>query len=368
MSKPYTFYGADLSLYSGKLRAYLRFKRIPYVEVAPNFYTFNVTIKRHTGDAVIPVLVSPEGSWMQDTSDIIEAMEARFPNAPVVPPTPVQAFAARLFELWGDEFWLPTAMHARWSHQEENYPLFERDATQSFFPGWPLWISRLIVKQGLAKMLAEFLPVLGVNRDSAPLLDKWIAQQLDALDAHFAVQPFLFGSRPSLGDYGMIGPLYAHLGRDPWPLRNLIEPRKHLHAWVQRMINPPAGEGEFLPDDRLAQTLTPMLRSIFDEMTPFLASGAGELRRVIKNFKPGERLPRFMGQTEYPLAGGRWRQKLLPYTLWMAQRVVDSYRSLPEADAAKVKAWLGTIGGLPILELDLPRLRRAGLRAALAED
>ena len=365
MSQTYTFYGSDLSLYSGKLRAYLRFKGIPYVERAPNFYTFNVTIKRHTGDAVVPVLVTPEGTWLQDTSDIIATLEQRFPRVPVLPATPIQAFAARLFELWGDEFWLPTAMHTRWSHPKENYPLFEQDATQGFFPGWPTWISRLVVKKGLASMLADFLPVLGVSKETAPLLDRWIALQLDALDRHFAEHAFLFGSRPSIGDLGLIGPLYAHLGRDPWPKQHLIDPRRHLSAWVERMMNPAVMQGEFLPEDRLADTLLPMLRSIFDEMTPYLASGVVELRKVMNDLEAGKRLPRFLGQVEYPLADGRWRQKLLPYTLWMAQRIVDSYKQLPEADAARVRSWLTDMGGSALLDLDIPRLRRMGLRAAL---
>ena len=365
MTPAYTFYGAELSLYSGKLRAYLRFKGIPHVEVAPNFYTFNVTIKRRTGDAVVPVLVSPEGTWMQDTSDIIATLERRFPEAPVVPSSPIKGFAARLFELWGDEFWLPTAMHMRWSHQAENYPLFEHDATMSFFPGWPLWISRLIVKKGLASMLAGFLPILGISAQTAPLLDRWTDLQLDALDRHFADQSFLFGSRPSLGDFGLIGPLYAHLGRDPWPKTNLIEPRRHLAAWVHRMMNPAVRQGDFLPGDQLPETLTPMLHSIFKEMTPFLESGVGELRKVMGNFAVGKRLPRFLGQTEYPLADGVWRQKLLPYTLWMAQDILDEYQKLPAADAAKVRAWLERMDGAAFLQLDIPRLRRIGLRVAL---
>ena len=365
MSNPYTFYGAELSLYSGKLRAYLRFKGIPHVEVNPSFYTFNVTIKRRVGDAVIPVLLDPAGNWMQDTSEIIQLLEERFPEAAVIPLSPVQAFAARLFELWGDEFWLPTAMHTRWSHRRENYPLFEHDATQGFFPGWPRAVSGLIVRKGLARMLIGFLPKLGIDARTAPLLDAWTEHQLDALDRHFAAQPFLFGSRPSLGDLGLIGPLYAHLGRDPWPRQHLIEPRQHLHAWVQRMQHPVARQGEFLAGDALPETLMPMLRSIFDEMVPLLQSGIHALRAAMPSLKAGKRLPRFLGKVDFPLHSGRWSQELLPYTLWMAQRILDQFRQLPDDDAARVRAWLEQAGGQAFLDLDIPRLRRMGLRAAL---
>lgn len=366
MTRPFIFYGVDLSLYSGKLRSYLRFKDILYVEQAPSFVTFNFTIKRKTGDAVVPVLVSPESVWMQDTSEIIEVMEQRFPDAPVLPSSPVQNFAARLFELWGDEFWLPTAMHMRWSHPVENYPLFEKDACDSFFPGWPRWFSSSIVKHGLARKLHGFLPVLGVSPKTAPLLDKWTNEQLDALDRHFAVHPYLFGSCMSLGDLGLIGPLYAHLGRDPWPKRHLIEPRKSLHAWVQRMMNPKAKQGEFLRGDQVPQTLAPMLRSIFKEMTPLLNGGARVLREAKTSHGPGERLPRQMGEASYPLSDGQWTQQVFPYTLWMAQRIQDHYKNLPKAEAAQVLDWLKTLGGEAFLELDIPRLSRMGLRSCFA--
>ncbi|MBK6559245.1 MAG: glutathione S-transferase C-terminal domain-containing protein [Comamonadaceae bacterium] len=38
---------------------------------------------------------------------------------------------------------------------------------------------------------------------------------LDLLDAHFAQHRFLFGERPTLGDFGLVGSMYGHLGRDP---------------------------------------------------------------------------------------------------------------------------------------------------------
>lgn len=366
MTKPYIFYGVDLSLYSGKLRAYLRFKGIPYVERSPSFVTFNFTIKRKTGDAVVPVLVTPEGEWLQDTSEIIATLERRFPDAPVLPASPVQRFAARLFELWGDEFWLPTAMHMRWSHPQENYSLFEHDAVQAFFPSWAAGIGRFIVRNGLARQLHAMVRVLGVTPETAPLLDKWTVEQLDALDRHFAVYPYLFGTCMSLGDLGLIGPLYAHLGRDPWPRKHLIEPRKHLHAWVQRMQNPVARQGEFLPGDQMPETLSPMLRSIFQEMTPWLDGGARVLREAKTSHSVGQRLPRHMGLTTCPLSEGQWSQQIFPYTLWMAQRILDAYRALPPAEAAQVRDWLKSMGGEAFLQLDIPRLRRMGLRAALA--
>ena len=35
---------------------------------------------------------------------------------------------------------------------------------------------------------------------------------------NFDAYPYLLGGKPSIGDFGMIAPLYGHLGRDAKPL------------------------------------------------------------------------------------------------------------------------------------------------------
>src|SRR5262245_18508581 len=124
MSGRFTLYGMKVTWYTAKLRPYLRYKGIDFVERLPSLLTYGVTIKRRFGNPTIPVLVTPEGEWLQGTSIIIERLEQRFPVAPVVPREQLQRFAAHLIELWGDEFWHSTGMHTRWSYPE-NRPAWE---------------------------------------------------------------------------------------------------------------------------------------------------------------------------------------------------------------------------------------------------
>ena len=42
---------------------------------------------------------------------------------------------------------------------------------------------------------------------------------LEALNTHFEQYPYILGWRPSIGDFGPIAPMYAHLGRDPHPAK-----------------------------------------------------------------------------------------------------------------------------------------------------
>jgi len=358
---PYTQIGIELSLYSGKTRAYLLHKRIPFVERGTNPWEFFHTIPRRTNALAVPVVITPEGEWLQDTSVIIDELERRFPAKPVLPETPILRFASYLFELWGDEFWLPLAMHGRWSH-DENLPLFLHDVGTGLLPGLPRWMQRLAGRNH-ARLMRNHLPRLGIVPALTPLIDRFAQIQLDGLNRHFESHRFLFGDRPSLGDYGLIGPLYAHLGRDPWPKRELIAPRPHLKAWIERMFAPSDMPDEFQREDRIPDTLTPALRSIFDEMTPFLAACAQALRATPVMPENARKAIRYLGEVSYPLAGGTHRQQAFSYPVWMTQRMLDAYRRMSAPDAKIVRDWLESVGGKGVLELDPPRVKRVGLAA-----
>ncbi|MGH8461382.1 MAG: glutathione S-transferase family protein [Stenotrophobium sp.] len=362
MNKPYIHYAWHLSYFSGKSRCYLRYKDIPHVEKAIDFYTFSVRAKKRTNAAVMPIVVTPEGEWLQDTSHIIDRLEQRFPQAPVIPATPVQRFASYLMELWGDEWWLVIAMFTRWCHAE-NYALFERDAGTGLLPHFPDFMQKRVAAKA-ANQMRSYLPALGIVPAQLGLLDRWTRDMLDLLDAHFAKLPFLFGDRPSLGDFGLIGPMYAHLGRDPWSKRELIDPRRHLRAWVDRMNQPRPLSGAFLPGDQIPETLTPMFRAMFRECLPLLAATLREVNAALPQCPPGRSLPRALGEIEFPMGNGRYRRAAMPYILWMAQRMLDAFRNMDGSDQAAVRAWLQHLGGADLLQLDIPRLRRIGLRVA----
>ncbi len=115
---PYVYHGADVSYFSGKARPALIQKGLHWSEVRPRMRE----IVENTGVAFIPVLVTPEGEYWQDTSEILDRLEARVPEPPLFPSTPVQRIAAYLIELYGDELGVLPAMHYRWSFPESPFP------------------------------------------------------------------------------------------------------------------------------------------------------------------------------------------------------------------------------------------------------
>ncbi|MEJ6002954.1 glutathione S-transferase family protein [Paucibacter soli] len=362
MSHPSRFihHAVEFSYYSGKTRSYLLHKGIPFEERNPKAWGYLLTLPIKVGAAVVPVLQTPEGSWLQDTSCIIDAMEQRFPQRPMLPAGPVQRLAAYLFELWGDEFLLMMAMHTRWN-RPEHHDWYAAHAGAVLLPGWPSPMQRWLGGR-IGSQMSGFAATLGFDATQRERLDRFTQIQLDALDAHFARHAFLFGGRPSLGDFGLIGPLFAHVGRDPLSRRDLIDPRPALKAWIARMFDPASAvDGEFLADDSLPETLLPALRSIFDEMLPFIAA-CGQALGSNRKTAAGRTL-RFFDRVEFPLAGGLHRRSAASYPVWMAQRLLDALASWPEAEQRVARAWLAQVGGEQLLALKLPRMARQGLAA-----
>jgi len=67
---PVRLIGHEFSLYSGKARAYLRHKQVPFVESATP--VDRKLIEQHVGRRVIPVVVTADGEFVQDTTEIID--------------------------------------------------------------------------------------------------------------------------------------------------------------------------------------------------------------------------------------------------------------------------------------------------------
>ena len=366
MKNTYRLYGWHLSYFSGKARAYLRYKGIPFDDVAVNAWTLLKRFPKKTGATAMPVVVTPEGEWLQDTTAIIEQLERRHPELPVMPDTPVQQMAAMLIELWADEYWIPPAMHYRWSYPE-NERLFLTEAGRALLPWAPAFIGRRVAQRS-ARLLKSYLPGVGVTPAQQPIMEAWTEAMLNALEAHFTRHDYLLGGRPTLADFALAGPLYAHLGRDPWPKRELIAPRPKLAAWIARAHGGEAGSGALLADDALPETLAPVVASVFRELLPML-EGIRDQVAAYAERPPTERgrLPRMMEAVRFPMGETSFERGAMPYALWMMQRVQAAYRSLDDTARGQVDAWLASQGAADALSRDWgPPLQRKGLRAELA--
>lgn len=370
----HTLYGWHLSYYAGKLRAYLTYKQIPFIDQPVNYWTLLYTIHRKTGARVMPVLKTAQGEWLQDTRHIIDTLERRYPTPSVLPATPRRRFASELLETWADEWWMPAAMHTRWNYAE-NFALFRADAGDALAPWGPRWLKDAMVGR-IATLLRGYLPGVGIVPAQYPLIEAAATQMLDLLEAHFRVQPYLLGERPTIGDFGLQGPLYGHLGRDPWPKREWIAPRPAVRSWIDRMasLGHEAVHTQFAAaattpaeDDRLAPTLEALLAQVIRDFLPMAEAVVETVKRAHATQPAGRLLPRAFEDVTFPMAGQPFTRRALPFTAWKLQGILDWVRSLEAAEQAALRQWLQGLGGERLLDLSIPRLRREALRVGFVE-
>ena len=323
---PYRFHAAEVSYFSAKVRPALRFKALHYSEVLPDY---RGVILPRTGLAFIPVLVTPEDDVLQDTSDILDALEARHPKPALYPTTPVQRLVAYLWELYADEFMILPAMHYRWS-----FPESEAKARRDF----GALSGDFDAANQFADRMSGSLPMIGVTKDTAPAIEAHLSDLLDAMSEHLAVHPFLLGDRPSLADCALMGPLYAHLYLDAVPGRLLRETAPRVCHWIERMNRPdPQAPGDWLDKDALASTHRPLLELIGRDAVPYVLDAVAAFEDWADE-RPSslEEPPRGVAKVRTALRGVEFDRGVQSYSLYMLQRPLDAYLALSQSERAQV--------------------------------
>ncbi len=350
----HTLIAAEVSLYSGKARSYLRYKQIPFEEIRCTRKVIDSVVFPRTGLRMIPVLISDDDVAVQDTTAIIDFLEARVATRSVYPSSPCQHLAALLLEVYGDEWLLLPAMHYRWHYKRANLPLILREFGEMIAPGMPRPVQMAAGLPLAAYFGGGYGPVLGVSRGNRQAIEDWYEAFLRAFDAHLAVHPYLLGGRPSIGDFGLMGPLYAHLYRDPYPGRLMRRIAPRVARWVERMNESPTTIGDWCPDDEVPPTLDPIFRMLFGEMWPMIEQTVALVREWVREHPGRDRLSRFVGRHAFSIGGSSASRQAQSFTQWMVQRPLGYYRELPPDSRDGVDSWLARVGGDDAMQLNVP--------------
>jgi glutathione S-transferase len=265
-------YGSDISYFTGKLEAYLRYKEIPYQRVAMTARHFNRTVPRATGVAQMPAVELPDGRWMTDSTPIIEWLERERPEPAVIPLDPLQAFASRVLEDYADEWLWRPAMHYRWSYRPDALLLSERIVTELLpdVPA-PAWLKRWAIRQ---RQYRGYVRGDGVDARTRPHVEDIYLRTLAALEAIFAGRPFLLGTMPTFADYGFFASMFRHFGLDPTASRLMRGRAPAVYEWVARMWNARARQSRGSLLAGIPADWGPLLDDVGDAYLPYLCANA----------------------------------------------------------------------------------------------
>ncbi len=358
--KNYRLYAAPVSLFSGKARAYLRWKGTAFDEVLTTTEVMREVVPK-IGWAVIPVLETKEGVLVQDTVDIIEHIETSEGGVSVYPENPLLNFVSALLHVYGDEWLTLPAMHYRWHHNEEwTYSEFGRMAAPDADTETQVKIG---TKRG--QMFKGFVPMLGITDETRGCIESSYEAFLDEFSAHLSEHKFLLGGRPSIADFAFYGPLYAHLYRDPASGEIMKSRAPKVAAWVKRLRDGDYGEGGLEAD--IPATLLPLLSRHFKEHMAVLSAANTLLKSWAAGQEAGAELPRAFGMTPFQVGDCTGQIIARPFSLLRLQAAMDVYASLNETQRAKADKMLKETGGEALIDFEMgARLTRVNYKLVLA--
>lgn len=358
---PIRHYSWLVSPYSAKTRAYLHYQRVAFDDVRPTVWTLYGRIQQAVGRMIMPTVELTDGTWLQDSSDIIDHFERQPGTTSVTPTAPAVALASSLLEVFGDE-WLPmAALHYRW-----NTPDNARFALDEFADNGLPWLPRVLGRpliRPMANRMQSYLPLLGIGPQTIPGLERTVETTIAALQATLAERPFVLGGRPSLGDFALYGPLWAHLHRDPGSTM-LFDDAPDVVDWMARLGAGAEARGDF--EDTVPATLDPIFQAIVDDQLAWNRTLVAAIDRYCTENPGVHRVPRALGKAPFSIGGCTGERKLVTFVQYKAQRPRVAYEVDPAACDAWMARYSGTTGGELVPAIANP-LIRVDFKAVLAK-
>lgn len=314
---PYRILGSLGSPYSLKMRALFRYRRIPHiwVQARPEQDADRSAMKV----PVIPIIRYPDGSDHNDSTPIIYELEDRHPGErSVVPDEPGAAFLAYLLEDMADEWGTKLMFHYRWRR--------ERDQAQ--MSQW-LAFDRLRGRgrAAIAEYAAQFrarqtgrMALVGCTPENQPIIEGSAHRLLGIFERFVTEQEYLFGSRPSLADFGWYGQL-SQLIVDPTPNDLLRDEAPFTVRWIMQLEDASGVEGQWTGDSSAA--VDELLAFAGDVYFPFLLANAAAVARGEEAFTVA-------------LPGGDYSQGAFKYQAKCLQQLRGAFAALPAWEKARL--------------------------------
>lgn len=337
-SDRYRIFGGPGSPYSHKMRAVMRYRRIPHdwVIMLGGFDGTGQTEKlRPLGKPMFPIVQFPDGTAWCDSTPIIHELETRHPGERSVIPSLLAArFLARLIEDFADEWLAIPLMAFRWT-SDEDVAFCARRQMQ----GWLGAVGEADLTAGIERFSARqrrLRMILGAANPAAmPVFVSQYEALLDILEAGLSKSLFLFGERPSIADFGLYG-MFSQFVIDPTPSRILRARAVRLFQWTQYIDDLSGHDGAWSLSLASSETVRDLVKLAGRSLLPMMCAVSQAVAR-------GEQM------ASYEIDGVRLtgiaRREAANTWLWLKQMFAE----LPEADRQGLRGLLEEAGFWEVL-------------------
>ena len=264
----FVVHGLTASYFTRKVTGYLDYKGIRW-RLQPSIGV-NLEARAAGWNGGIPVVTTPEGEMMWDSTAVILHLENRHPQPAVSPPHPTLRFLAHVLDDFSDEWLYRHAVGTRWLYEENttsgSWDIAREGSLE--LPG-PIDATRRLV----AEAMTACLPRLGVTREN---IGAWVNESLlpwqRALAAHVQAHGYLLGARPSLADFAFFGGNAAHFINDPGCRRLTEEAGQAVVSHTHALMTPRNRTfGDWFDVDDLPGTLIALLAEAGRHYLPWVA-------------------------------------------------------------------------------------------------
>lgn len=337
MSNKYTVYKSDISYFSGKLEAYLRYKEIPHTLVDCNADTLAM-IGRKTGTGKMPAIEMDDGLWLTDTTPMMQWLEDKHPEQATLPVDPALRFIALLVEDYADEWLWRPAMWWRWVPKASRVTLGRRIAGEMISKAIAIPLGFYFGR----RQLNEWLWKDGVSDANSNDVRDMLFRELEFLEPLLEQQDYILGSHPSMADFGYFASMFRHFGNDPISAEVMRREGPNTYEWLARMWN--AKQSKLEPQVEWvwpeADHWQPLLRRISTDYLPYLHQNAKAFAANKKRFD-------YQGASlSFP------RTVTTNYRVWCRQQLQKEFSQLNTTDQQRVEVLFAKAGGLASLHED----------------
>ena len=184
----------QISHYNEKVRWALDYKRIPHTRRSMMPGVHQLIVKRLAGIVTSPVLTIGEES-IGDSSAILQAIEERWPEPPLIPENPLQRRRALRLEDWFDEELGP---HIRRAVYWELLPY--PDVVVPLFTDGASATTRALLRGGFPVLRVGMKRFMNIYEEPAMRSRQKTIEALDLLEKELGDNEYLVGNRFSIAD------------------------------------------------------------------------------------------------------------------------------------------------------------------------
>ncbi len=333
----YKLYGFLMSPYSMKMRAYLRYRRIPFQWVTGE--AANNVAMTEVEPYMVPVLGYPDGSYVNDSTHLVDDLESRYSDRSSTPENEADAFLALLIEDYADEWLLAPFFLYRWETEADQlhnaqwiiYEYFSGNIGHEQFDAMTeMWRAR---QTGMLKAVSG-------KPASYDMVKTSLHEFLAIMERAIRKRPFFFGSRPSNAEFAIFGML-SQLLQDLSSNRLMREQYPFTSRWVDVIDDMSGFEGDW---ESLSDQPECFLNSpVYDLLK---LSGRYHLPMLLANQRASQNQEKVYW---LEVAGVPYERRVLPRCLPCLPALQKQYGALSDSAKAALNPVLEDTGCLQFL-------------------